>query len=69
MFYMVKDSKTKGNCLKIDKQLVQTNIRQNTFILRVFNARFKNHPWRFDFESELGTVLLYIYAVHTSNKN
>ena len=38
MFYMVQDSKTRGNCLKIDKQQARTNLKQNTFTLRVVNA-------------------------------
>ena len=38
MFYMVQYSKTRGNCLKIDKQQGMTNLQQNTFTLRVVNA-------------------------------
>ena len=38
MFYMVQDSKTRGNCLKINKQQARTNLKQNTFTLRVVNA-------------------------------
>ena len=35
---MVQDSKTRGNCLKIDKQQARTNLKHNTFTLRVVNA-------------------------------
>ena len=40
MFYMVQDSKTRVNCLKIDKQQARTKIKQNTFgfTLRVVNS-------------------------------
>ena len=38
MFYMVQDYKTRGNCLKNNKQQAMTNLKQNTFTLRVVNA-------------------------------
>ena len=38
MFYMLQDSQTRGDCLKIDKQLAKTNLKQNNFTSRAINA-------------------------------
>ena len=38
MFYMVHDYKTRGNCLKNNKHQAMTNLKQNTFTLRVVNV-------------------------------
>ena len=86
MFYMVQHSKTRSNCLKIDKLQVRTSLKQNTFTLRVVNAwnslpnyvvtapsvislknrpdsKWHDHPWKFDFKSELGTYIIIIIFI------
>ena len=35
---MVQDFKTRGTCLKIGKHQARTNLKHNTFTLRVINA-------------------------------